>query len=255
MGNAPLDLLLVPLAHRVRNLSLFILLCAVSAPVQGEETACPVALADATRLVLVTTDRMGSTQVRLQLFVRDDLTAPWQTQGRAEPATVGKKGLGWAFDQVAMAAPGEPTKQEDDRRTPAGIFHAGKPFGSRARDLANYLTLTPETVCIDDVASPDYNVIGPDTCMAPGTRHERMKATPLYRQGIVIDHATSREQCGGSCIFLHVWRSPGKPTVGCVAASEPAVKRVQHFLNGATGAFAILTSSLRQRYSGCGLPQ
>lgn len=221
----------------------------------AEAAACPAALTEATRLVLVTTERMNSVSASLQLYAREAPDAAWQAEGSKIAAVIGKSGLGWAFDQ-AERANGQPVKREGDGRTPAGVFRTGTAFGAKPRPgIGTYLKLTSATVCVDDVASPHYNAIVPRKSIAAGISHERMGAIPLYRQGLFIAHPTSREQRGGSCIFLHVWRRPGAPTVGCVATTEANVVQVQDFLDGQAGAIAILPADARAAYAHCGLPQ
>ena len=49
-----------------------------------------------------------------------------------------------------------------------------------------------------------------------------------YRWGVVVDHngtvmennANPPEPGGGSCVFLHIWHSHDRGTVGCTAMSE-----------------------------------
>lgn len=220
----------------------------------AEATVCPAALARATRLLVVTTTSMAATRARAQLYERDAPTASWRVHGTATRAVVGRAGLGWALDQATASGSGEPTKHEGDGRTPAGVFRAGIAFGTERGRIASYLQLTPSTVCVDDVASPRYNEIVPVGHIDPHMSHERMGATVLYRQGLVIEHQTDRARRGGSCIFLHVWRGSGRPTAGCVAADEAVVRTVQSFFDGHPSAVAILPRHALQRYAHCGLP-
>lgn len=228
-------------------------LAGLSQPLAAEETECPAVLTQATRLLVVTTDGMTSIKARLQFYKRHDGNAPWNADGKAAPAVVGKSGLGWGFDQNAPS--GESVKREGDKKTPAGIFGAGIAFGSDAKGVTDYMPITSQTVCVDDAASPLYNTITTFDHISSGTSHERMSTIPLYKQGLVITTGTSREARGGSCVFLHIWRGPGRPTVGCVAAAEPVVKRLQRFFDGEVGAIAIVPSKMRARYEACGLPQ
>jgi D-alanyl-D-alanine dipeptidase len=47
------------------------------------------------------------------------------------------------------------------------------------------------------------------------------RADDLYRWGILVDHnANPPVAGGGSCIFMHIWRGPGQPTVGCTAMAQ-----------------------------------
>jgi len=53
-----------------------------------------------------------------------------------------------------------------------------------------------------------------------------------YRQGFVIEHnaggATPR---GGSCIFAHLWGSPGQPTAGCTAMAPDTMQPLLAWLD------------------------
>ena len=40
---------------------------------------------------------------------------------------------------------------------------------------------------------------------------------PRYREGLVIGHNPTATPRAGSCIFAHLWRTPGEPTAGCTA--------------------------------------
>lgn len=251
---APLDFLPRPEALMLRAptvaIGMSVLLCPSLA---AEEVNCPAVLTQATRLLVVTTDGMKSIKAHLQLYRRDDRDAPWQADGKAAPAVVGKNGLAWGFDQNAPA--GEPVKREGDKKTPAGIFGAGTAFGNDAQGVTEYMPITSRTICVDDAASPLYNSITTPDHIEPGTSHEQMSTIPLYKQGLVITTGTSREARGGSCVFLHIWRGPTQPTVGCVAAEQRIVKRVQRFFDGEVGAIAILPASVWARYKVCGFPK
>src|SRR5262245_28302542 len=60
-------------------------------------TTCPPPLAQASRLVLVMTESMDTALATLQLFTRRSANMPWKRVGAAEPAVVGKAGLGWGY--------------------------------------------------------------------------------------------------------------------------------------------------------------
>lgn len=221
----------------------------------SERADCPSVLREATRLLLVTTPGMARSDARARLFVRPSVGPGWQAAGLAFPATVGRNGLGWAWNQTALSDGAEPVKREGDGRTPAGIFAAGVPFGASARPVAGYRLLDrPRTACVDDVRSPFYNALVDAALVAPGHGHEPMWRIPLYRQGIVVEHATSRPLAGGSCIFLHVWRAPGRPTSGCVAMAESNVIALQDAFDGRRAAIVILPQGAVGRLAACGLP-
>jgi L,D-peptidoglycan transpeptidase YkuD (ErfK/YbiS/YcfS/YnhG family) len=75
-------------------------------------------------------------------------------------------------------------------------------------------------------------------------------ALPMYRRGLVVDYPTDAKANAGSCIFIHVWRSPVTGTAGCVALPEARVQAVQDF--SAEGAvIAILPRPALSRLGGC----
>ena len=55
------------------------------------------------------------------------------------------------------------------------------------------------------------------------------RVLPMYRRGLVVDYPTDARKMAGSCIFIHVWRSPTTGTAGCVAMPEPRVEALQDF--------------------------
>ena len=90
---------------------------------------CPAPLAQASRLVLVATQSMDTALATLQRFTRRSADLPWKRVGAAEPAVVGKAGLGWGFPFLDVKEGEEPEKVEGDNRTPAGFFRIGASFG------------------------------------------------------------------------------------------------------------------------------
>lgn len=216
---------------------------------------CPGVLDTARRLLVVTTPDMTAPTGTGQLWKRAP-GADWQPVGGPVSMTVGRNGLGWSHDQTALARGAEPVKREGDGRTPAGIFAAGDAFGTGPSLLpkGHRRTLTKGTACVDDVRSPAYNTITVKP-LGNGISHEKMWTIPQYRQGLVIRNATSAAKRGGSCIFLHIWKAPGKPTSGCIAAQESHVEAVQLLFDGLPSAVAILPRNGAARLAGCTLPQ
>src|SRR5262249_57727574 len=56
---------------------------------------CFAPIAQASRLVLVTTQSMDTALATLQLFTRRSANTPWKRVGAAEPAVLRKARLGW----------------------------------------------------------------------------------------------------------------------------------------------------------------
>ena len=68
------------------------------------------------------------------------------------------------------------------------------------------------------------------------------KGDQRYRQGFVIQHnvdgATPR---GGSCIFAHLWGSPGQATAGCTAMAPETMQPLLAWLDRSrTPVFVLL---------------
>ena len=213
--------------------------------------ACPAPLGEARRLILVTAATMSSTAARLQLFERASPNEPWRALGAPEPATIGKAGMAWSYFYRQLRRGGEPIKVEGDKRAPAGIYRLGRSFGTLASSRPDYLHVAADTVCVDDPTSPAYNTITSRAAVGPKVSVENMsRVLPMYRRGIVIDYPTDARARAGSCIFVHVWRTPTTGTAACVAIPEPRVEALQEF-SAAGAAIAILPQGALDRLRGC----
>lgn len=215
------------------------------------EGTCPAFLEGARSLVVVTARSMNATSARLRLFQRNGPSNAWRPIGASESAVLGATGLAWGHPFRGMARAGEPVKAEGDRRTPIGIYRFGRSFGFHASGLSGQLVLRPgESICVDDPASTAYNtIVLPRSGTRP--RGEDMGAQPLYRRGLVIDYPSDAGRRAGSCIFLHVWRGPGRGTAGCVALPETRVAALQAIAGRGETAIAILPEGALDRFSGC----
>jgi L,D-peptidoglycan transpeptidase YkuD (ErfK/YbiS/YcfS/YnhG family) len=192
------------------------------------ESTCPAELLEATRLILVVAPNMNATTAAVRLMERPSKDTEWNEVGEVRRATLGRTGIGWAWAFESMTRQGEPIKQEGDGRTPAGFFRVGRPFGFEPRAANDYMQLEKgKTFCVNDVRSPYYNTIMPKAQAGDGTTGEDMGRISLYRHGLFIEYPTSRERKGGSCIFIHVWRSSTSATSGCVALAEDNVINLQ----------------------------
>ncbi len=148
------------------------------------------------------------------------------------------------FDAVlggkGFAAPDE--KREGDRKTPSGVFALGDAFGYAARldTRLHYRQSGSDDFWVDDVNSPNYNkwVHGDPKAKS----FERMhRPDPLYSAGVIVEYNTDPVVKGaGSAIFMHVWRSPDKPTAGCVAMAEANVLALLRWLDPARKPRAVL---------------
>jgi L,D-peptidoglycan transpeptidase YkuD (ErfK/YbiS/YcfS/YnhG family) len=210
-------------------------LALASCPGLGGSGVAPIPIPSTSRqLVLVIADRWESSSAKLQRFERKSSGGPWQPVSAPIDASLGRSGLGWG---IGVHWPREqgPLKQEGDGRSPAGIFRLTSAFGygPMATHLP-YTLATPTLECVDDPASPRYNtLVDAATGERSWTSSEKMRRDDeLYRVGVFVAHNAERPTPGkGSCIFLHVWRGPGQPTVGCTATARDEMEALVGWLD------------------------
>jgi L,D-peptidoglycan transpeptidase YkuD (ErfK/YbiS/YcfS/YnhG family) len=221
----------------------------VSAPALAQN--CPAPLAQAKRLVLVTADNVDAPTATLQLFERATQKDPWKALGGAEPALIGRAGMAWSHFFRDLRRGSERVKDEGDKRAPAGFYPIGRSFGIVPSSRPGHLQVTKDTVCVDDPSSPAYNTITLRAQIGPKVHAENMsRALPMYRRGLLVDYPTDAKARAGSCIFIHVWKSPTTGTAGCVSLPEARVEALQDF--SAPGAvLAILPRAALGRLPGC----
>lgn len=211
---------------------------------------CPAPLRSAHRLVLVTAHGMASSAAHVEVFERTLPNNRWRLAGRLGAARIGSAGMAWGGPFRRLARDGEPIKVEGDRRAPAGVYRIGRSFGFAASPRPGYLQITGQTFCVSDPASPAYNTITSRAAVGPAVRGEMMRRIGHYRRGLVVDYPTNAAGRAGSCIFIHVWRSPSSSTNGCVALPEARVAALQDFAT-AGAVIAILPQTAIGRLSAC----
>jgi D-alanyl-D-alanine dipeptidase len=144
------------------------------------------------------------------------------------------------FDNLDRATPSRaPHKREGDGRSPAGVFPLDTLFGFAPRASATwvrlpYTPLTPESDCVDDVASVHYNTVVARNAVpvVDWTSAERMRAIEQYRMGVIVGYNAAPPTKGrGSCIFLHIWAGPRSTTAGCTAMDASELDRLTHWLD------------------------
>jgi L,D-peptidoglycan transpeptidase YkuD (ErfK/YbiS/YcfS/YnhG family) len=218
------------------------------APVYAE--TCPRPIAQASRLVLVTTRSMDTALATLQLFTRRSPHKPWKRVGEAEPAVVGKAGLGWGYPFLDFKEGEEPEKVEGDKRTPAGFFRIGSSFGFAPSRRPGYIELKAgETVCVEDPSSPFYNTITKRSDIG-SVEADDMRRSVLYRSGLFVEYPSDRATRRGSCILIHIWSAPDLGTAGCVGLPEARVQALQDF-SRAGAVLAVLPETALDRFAGC----
>jgi L,D-peptidoglycan transpeptidase YkuD (ErfK/YbiS/YcfS/YnhG family) len=217
----------------------------------AQPQSCPAPLADARRLVLVTAKSMNAPAAEMQLFERASPAESWRALGSAEPVNLGRGGMGWSQFFRRFGRAGEPVKIEGDKRAPAGFYKIGRSFGTLPSSRPDHIRVTEDTVCVYEPSSPHYNKIVPRQVAGPFVGVENMsRMQPMYRRGLVVDYPTDGRSRAGSCIFIHVWRSPSTGTAGCVSMPEPRVEALQDFAAGGA-VIAILPKQALGRFATC----
>jgi D-alanyl-D-alanine dipeptidase len=210
----------------------------------------PDAFVQSTQMIVVTTSDWNSVDGRLERYERATPRETWRPVSEPISIVVGKNGLGWgigvtATDDPEVPGPSDPVKKEGDGKAPAGVFALGTAFGYAPQPLPGlkmpYLNLTPSIECVDDVGSKFYNRVVDRANVAPDWKSsEQMRsAGESYRWGIVVDHNGTVAEVntrppkpgGGSCIFLHIWRSAGQGTVGCTAMPQSELETLLTWLD------------------------
>jgi len=192
------------------------------------------------QVVLVLSPAEHSIPARLWLLERHP-GMNWKTFTGPIAVTIGRNGLAWGQGEHRSTPPsGFRTKVEGDGCSPAGVFRIPFAFGLAPATEADflklrYLPLTPTIIGVDDPKSRYYNQIVDNRVVErdwdsnePMIRHDR-----LYQWGAFIGHNPEAIPGGGSCIFLHLWPGPGKPTAGCTGMAEADLKQVLVWLDPA----------------------
>jgi L,D-peptidoglycan transpeptidase YkuD (ErfK/YbiS/YcfS/YnhG family) len=204
----------------------------------------PGTFSSSTQIVVVTTAGWSSSEATLRRYERQRPGKAWKAMGDAFTVVVGKNGLGWGSGLVSVdgtqRAAKDPVKKEGDGKAPAGVFRLSKAFGYAPREEPGwkmpYVALTPSVECVDDTDSKFYNTLVDTTTISPdwgSHENEKMRRSDdLYRWGILVDHNANPPVAGhGSCIFMHIWRGPGQPTVGCTAMPQADLESLLGWLD------------------------
>lgn len=208
---------------------------------------------DARQLVLVTVPDWDADHGTLRIYERDGGNGDWHQTATPQPVMVGRAGSAWGLGLHDNPRDDGPVKREGDGRSPAGVFTIGEAFGyaPSARTALPYEPMQASSYCIDVSDSPLYNRIVDTrqvgTAAAAGStepmrRDLHADGDQRYRLGFVIEHntrygmdrSTDRNQPAtpgaGSCIFAHLWKSPGTATAGCTAMDAAVMDTVLGWL-------------------------
>ena len=156
------------------------------------------------------------------MFERSNTSSKWKADGEDFAVVVGRSGLAMAEARSGDAS--AKVKKEGDGNSPAGMFPLTESFGTGSKPNAvelPYTKLVEYTECVDDVRSHFYNRIV--NRMQVGnfdwSSSEKMLAIgEQYNLGIFVGYNSYPVEKGlGSCIFLHIWKSPTDGTAGCTA--------------------------------------
>ena len=184
------------------------------------------ALDETKQLVLVTSGGWTNVTARLTRFERMSSSSPWRQVGKTIPAVVGRNGLAWGRGLHSQLPSADPIKREGDGKSPAGIFRLTTAFGLTPREQMKplkvpYLPLTDVVECVYDTNSVYYNSIVQRDSVAKvdWNSSEKMKAIgEQYRLGVFVEHNRNPvKAAGGSCIFMHIWKTSDTGTSGCTA--------------------------------------
>ncbi len=199
-------------------------------------------LSNSRQMLVVLAPDWGSVHGMLQRYERENDAATWRAVGEPVAVSLGRAGQGWGrgMHPPDTALADEPEKQEGDGRAPTGVFALTGGFAYNPEDLTG--TALPvahadqDLVCVDDPASRSYNVVTsrsmPDKDW--NSFEDMLRTDHLYQYGIIVAHNQYPVQPGaGSCIFLHVERSPGYGTSGCTAMCPEAITEVIMWLDPA----------------------
>ena len=189
-------------------------------------------LSAAKQLLVVQTSSWSVSSGSLQRYEKH--AGVWHKVGRAITVKVGKNGLAWGRGLHTIPKGAKRIKREGDGRAPAGIFRLSYAFGDKALKLRYpYRRMTRAHHCVDDSRSKYYNqVIDSRKIRKDYKSFEHMKfPSGLYSYGLFIDHNPKHTPKVGSCIFMHIKKPSGKPTVGCTAMSKAEIITVLKWLD------------------------
>ncbi len=221
--------------------------------------------AEARQLVVAVVADWDAVEAELSRWERTDAESPWQRVESSWTGVIGRGaawGLGLHGEGPPAGQPGE-RKREGDGRSPAGVFSLGGSFGYAKDALAEarwpYTPVDKRWLCVDDGASKLYGTIVDSARVTKdwASSEQMRRKDALYTWVVEVNHNPAHTPGQGSCIFLHVWRKAGEPTVGCTAMPQPALERVLTWLRPeAAPVFALLPAAAYQALAAdWGLPE
>lgn len=199
------------------------------------------------QLIVVKTENWNSIHAKLQCFERMNIENEWEAITEAFDVVVGKQGMAAASEAFLPENEKEiGLKKEGDNKTPAGIFTLGSSYGyARKTEVESWIKLpyvqaTEALKCVDDGNSRFYNQIIDKNNITEAeidwnSAEDMLRKDELYKWGIVVNYNTENPRKGcGSCIFIHIWRSPETGTEGCTAMPEERIVELLKWLKPET---------------------
>lgn len=186
------------------------------------------------QLIVVTSDDWSTTQGRLSFY---ELNAEnkWKPVLKDIAVMLGRTGMAWGAGLHPTSLNTGTLKQEGDGKSPAGIFKLTRLFGyGEMESRMDYVQADSTLYCVDDVNSAYYNqLVNTRNIDKAWSSAEDMRRTDhQYKFGVVVAYNTEGVKKGaGSCIFLHIWRSPTNSTSGCTSMTESNLLTIMHALD------------------------
>lgn len=210
-----------------------------------------------TQLITVISESDTCNTAMLSFFNYDKAAKKWVGKFDSIPVNIGKAGFAWGEGLQTQKVKNPFHKHEGDSKAPAGIFYLRTAFGyAPPSEFINpgypYQQINSSSICVDDAASKYYNSLitqNNANAVKDWKSAEAMKRhDELYKWGIFIGYndAPVKKQ-NGSCIFFHIWRGPGRPTVGCTSLSEANLLRLLKELR--SSAKPIVVQGSREQYA------
>lgn len=186
------------------------------------------------QLIVVTSDNWNTTHGRLSFY---ELNAEnkWKPILKDIAVMLGRTGMAWGAGlQPADLNTGK-LKHEGDGKSPAGIFKLNRLFSYGEMEARmDHIEADSTLFCVDDVNSAYYNqlVNTRDTEKDWNSAEEMRRTDHQYKFGVVVAYNTEGIKKGaGSCIFLHIWKSPENTTSGCTSMTESNLLTIMQALD------------------------
>jgi L,D-peptidoglycan transpeptidase YkuD (ErfK/YbiS/YcfS/YnhG family) len=206
-------------------------LLAISLVLLGSRTYGFQLPSSSSQCLLGVADNWDASTVTLCLYEKSGnewkaVAAPWQ-------ARLGKSGLVWGRGLHPVPR-GAATKNEGDKRSPAGVFGIGGAWGNdssiRKHPKLYYHQVSSRDLWVEDPTSPSYNrnVVLDHEPATPWEKKQQMKQNdPAHALKLFIAHNAPPAAVpnAGSSIFFHIWRGDGsKSTAGCTTMEQSKLR-------------------------------